>query len=132
MIYTEKISVAALPPFRFDLSSEIFAKGDKQIRNYVKGLFWQVIRTNSKLILAIVKAAGTVEKPEVSAELKSDKEITDEDKKKTENVINTLFSLDLDLNSFYETVKDDRIMAGLTRKLWGLKIPTTYTLFLKR
>ena len=44
MIYTEKISVAALPPFRFDISSEIFANGDKQIRSYVKGLFWQVIR----------------------------------------------------------------------------------------
>jgi DNA-3-methyladenine glycosylase II len=129
MIYTEKITASALPPFRFDLSSEIFANGDKQIRNYENGLFWQVIRVNGKLILATVEAAGTVDKPEVSAELKSDKAITEEDKKKAEDTVKALFSLDLDLKPFYETVKDDKVMACLTRKLWGLKSPTTPTVF---
>jgi DNA-3-methyladenine glycosylase II len=129
MIYTEKITIDALPPFRFDLSSEIFADGDKQIRNYEKGLFWQVIRVNGKLILATIEAVGTVDKPEVSAELKSDSAMTEEDKKKAEKTINALFSLDLDLKPFYERVKDERIMAGLTRKLWGLKNPTTHTVF---
>jgi DNA-3-methyladenine glycosylase II len=129
MTYTEKITVAALPPFRFDLSSEIFANGDKQIRNYEKGLFWQVIRVNGKLLLVTVEAAGTADKPEVAAELKSNSEITAEDRKKAEDAVNALFSLDLDLNPFYETVKDDEIMAGLTRKLWGLKTPTTPTVF---
>jgi DNA-3-methyladenine glycosylase II len=129
MIYTEKITIDALPPFRFDLSSEIFADGDKQIRNYEKGLFWQVIRVNGKLILATIEAVGTVDKPEVSAELKSDSAMTEEDKKKAEKTINALFSLDLDLKPFYETVKDERIMAGLTRKLRGLKNPTTHTVF---
>ena len=129
MIYTEKITATALPPFRFDLSSEIFANGDKQIRNYENGLFWQVIRVNDKLILATVEAAGTIDKPEVSAQLKSDSAITEEDKKKAENAVKALFSLDFDLKPFYETVKDDKIMADLTRKLWGLKSPTTPTVF---
>ena len=129
MIYTEKVTVAALPPFSFNLSSEIFANGDRQIRNYENGRFWQVIRANDKLILAIVEAAGTVNKPEVHAELKSNKKITAEDKKQAEAAVNTLFSLDLDLNPFYETVKNDQVMAALTRKLWGLKTPTTPTVF---
>jgi DNA-3-methyladenine glycosylase II len=129
MIYTENLTIAALPPFRFDLSCEIFADGDKQIRNYEKGLFWQVIRVNGKLILATIEAVGTVDKPEVSAELKSDSAITEEDKKKAEKTINALFSLDFDLKPFYERVKDDKIMACLTRKLWGLKSPTTHTVF---
>jgi DNA-3-methyladenine glycosylase II len=129
MIYTEKITVAALPPFRFDLSSEIFANGDKQIRNYEKGRFWQVIRVNGKLILATIEAVGTVDKPEISAELKSDSVITEEDKKKAEEAVNALFSLDLDLKPFYKTVKDDKIMEHLTRELWGLKNPTTPTVF---
>ncbi len=129
MIYTEKVTVAALPPFSFNLSSEIFANGDRQIRNYENGRFWQVIRINDKLILATVETAGTVDKPEVQAELKSNKKITGEDKKKAEAAVNTLFSLDLDLKPFYETVKDDQVMAGLTRKLWGLKTPTTPTVF---
>ena len=129
MVYTEKVIVAALPPYRFDLSSEIFANGDKQIRNYENGLFWQVIRVNGKLILVTVEAAGTVDKPEVSAELESDSAITVEDKKKAEAALKALFSLDLDLKPFYETVKDDQVMAAVTHRLWGLKSLTTPTVF---
>ena len=129
MIHTKKLTIAALPPFRFDLSSKIFANGDKQIRNYDDGLFWQVIRVNGKLFLVAVKAEGTVEKPEVSAELKSDRDIKEEDIKKAKNIVNTIFSLDLNLNFFYETVKHDKIMSGLNRLLWGLKNPTTSTVF---
>ena len=129
MIYTEKVTIPALPPFSFELSSEIFAKGDRQIRNCENGRFWQVIRANDKLILATVEAAGTVDKPELCAELKSNTKITAEDKKKAEAALNTIFSLDLDLNPFYETVKNDQVMVALTRKLWGLKTPTTSTVF---
>ena len=82
MVYTEKITVAALPPYRFDLSSEIFANGDSQIRKYENGVFWQVIRVNGKCILVTVEAAGTVDKPEVSADLNADRKITAVDKKK--------------------------------------------------
>jgi DNA-3-methyladenine glycosylase II len=129
MIYTEKITIAALPPFRFDLSSKIFANGDKQIRNYENGRFWQIIRVNGKLVLAVVESIGAVDKPKLAVELKSDSAITEEDTKKAEVMVTTLFSLDLDLKPFYETVKDDKIMAHLTRELWGLKIPTTPTVF---
>jgi DNA-3-methyladenine glycosylase II len=129
LIFAEKTEIAALPPFRFDFSSEIFADGDKQIRNYEAGRFWQVIRVNGKLLLTTVEAAGTVDLPKVSVEMKSNREITAEDAKKAEKIVNALFSLDLDLKPFYEAVKDDKIMAQLTRKLWGLKIPTTPTAF---
>ncbi|MHA2407955.1 MAG: DNA-3-methyladenine glycosylase family protein, partial [Candidatus Ranarchaeia archaeon] len=103
--------------------------GDKQIRNYENGRFWQVIRVNDKLILAIVKAVGTIDKPKVAAELKSNGKITEEDMKKAEETVTALFSLDYDLKPFYEMVKDDKIMAHLTRKLWGLKSPTTPTIY---
>ena len=129
MLYTEKLTIAALPPFSFDLSSEIFANGDRQIRNYENGRFWQVIRVNGKLILAIIEAAGTVDKPKISVELRSNSAIAEENKRKAEETFNTLFSLDLDLKPFYETVKNDNIMAYLARELWGLKSPTTQTVF---
>ncbi len=129
MIYTEKLTLAALPPFRFDLSSEIFANGDKQIRSYEKGRFWQVIRINGKLVLAVVESIGTVGEPKVAVELKSDTAITNEDTKKAEDMVTALFSLDYDLKPFYETAKTDKIMAHLTRELWGLKNPTTPTVF---
>lgn len=129
VVYAEKIEIPALPPFRFDFSSEIFANGDKQIRNYEKGRFWQVIRVNSKLVLAVVESAGTVDEPKLTVELKSDSAITEEDTKTSGDAVANLFNLDLDLKPFYEGVKDDKIMAHLTHELWGLKNPTTPTVF---
>jgi hypothetical protein len=49
--------------------------------------------------------------------------------KKAEDTINFLFSLDFDLKPFYERVKEDKIMTSLTSNLWGLKSPTTPTVF---
>jgi DNA-3-methyladenine glycosylase II len=129
MIYSEKVTVPALSPFSFELSSQIFANADSQIRNYENNQFWQVIRTNGKLILVSVKKAGIVDKPELHAELKSNAQITGEDKKKAEVAVNAIFSLDLDLSPFYESVKNDQVMGAITRRLWGLKIPTTLTVF---
>jgi DNA-3-methyladenine glycosylase II len=128
-MFTEKMTVAALPPFCFDLSAKIFANGDEQIRNYEKGRFWQVIRLNRKLVLATVESVGTVDKPKLSVELRSDGGLNGEDITKAEDTVNFLFSLDFDLKPFYERVKDDKIMAPLTCKLWGLKSPTTQTAF---
>jgi DNA-3-methyladenine glycosylase II len=128
-MFIEKMTVAALPPFNFDLSAEIFANGDKRIRNYEKGRFWQVIRLNRKLVLATIESVGTVDKPKLSVELRSDGDLNGEEIKKAENMVNFLFSLDFDLKPFYERVNDDKIIAALTRKLWGLKSPTTQTVF---
>ncbi len=129
MTHDENIIVDALPPFSFDLSCEIFSDGNRQIRFYENGRFWQVIRVNGKLFLATVEAAGTVDNPKVSVELKSDAAITMEDRKQAATKINGLFSLDVDLNRFYETVQDDKVMTAITHRLWGLKIPTTATVF---
>ena len=129
MTHDENIIVDALPPFSFDLSCEIFSDGDRQIRRYENGQFWQVIRVNGKLFLATVETASTVDKPKVNVELKSDATITMEDRKQVATKINALFSLDVDLNPFYETVQDDKIMTAITHRLWGLKSPTTATVF---
>lgn len=129
MVYAEKIELTAVPPFRFALSCEIFANGDKQIRNYENPKFWQVIRVNGKLILATVESIGTVDEPKLAVELKSNRGITVEDKKTAEGAVKELFNLELDLKPFYESVKKDEIMAGITRELWGLKNPITPTVF---
>jgi DNA-3-methyladenine glycosylase II len=129
MMFIEKITINALPPFRFDLSAEIFANGDKQIRTYEKGRFQQTMRADGKLILANVESVGTIDVPKLCAELRSDRELTQEDEKKAEEAISVLFNLNFDLALFYEEVKKDKVMACLTQKLRGLKSPTTQTVF---
>ena len=124
-----KITLKPASPFDFDLSARIFSDGDEQIRRYEDGKFWQVIRINNKLISIVIKSLGAVDKPKLLVELKSNKELSNDDKKKVEEVIYSLFNLKTNLNPFYEEVKNDKIMSKLILALRGLKSPTTSTVF---
>ena len=79
MTFTAELEIKALPPYDFETSCEIFGNGDKQIRNYENGKFWQVLAVNDKLILATVISQGNVNKPRITVELKSENEITEKD-----------------------------------------------------
>jgi DNA-3-methyladenine glycosylase II len=125
----KKLTLKAVPPFRFDLSAEIFSNGDRQIRKYDQNRFWQIIRINGKLILATVESEGTVDEPKLFAELKSDKALTQDDAERAEEALSVLFSLNFDLTPFYEETKADNTISSITQRLWGLKSPTTHTAF---
>lgn len=129
MLTTTKMAFKPIPPFDFELSATIFSDGDSQIRKYEKGRFWQVISVHSKLLLAIVTSTGTVNDPELLVKLESYEKTSRSDKERAEEIIYTLFNLDFDLKPFYEQSKTDSVMAQLTRKLRGLKSPTTPTVF---
>jgi DNA-3-methyladenine glycosylase II len=119
----------ATPPFHFDLSSKIFANGDAQIRSYNQNRFWQVIRVNNKLVLATVTSTGTIDKPQLSAELKSDKALTIGDVEQATEALSYLLSLNFNLTPFYEETKHDQTMSRIVQQLRGLKSPTTPTAF---
>ena len=129
MTHTEKLFVTALPPFNFDLSAQIFTNGDHQIRNYEKGKFRQAIRIDDKVALCSVESAGTIENPILLVEIKTNSKLTAKQKEKAAETVNSLFNLNFDLTPFYEETKNDEVMARLTRKLFGLKSPTTQFAF---
>ncbi|MGZ7048001.1 MAG: DNA-3-methyladenine glycosylase family protein [Methanobacterium sp.] len=116
-------------PYNFDLSCTVFRDGNPEIRNYDKGKFWQVIRANNKLIHIEVKSIGDVDKPELSVDMKSNSDISDDDKKSVLKKVSNIFNMDFNLKLFYETVQNDEIMFKLTKMLYGLKTPTTPTVF---
>jgi DNA-3-methyladenine glycosylase II len=124
-----KFTLVPTPPFNFDLSAKIFSEGDKQIQKYENGKYWQVIRINNNLVLIILTASGTIDAPRLHAELKSSEEISGNDEIAVKKAISNILNLNLSLDSFYEDVKNDRIMAGITEKLRGLRNPTTATVF---
>jgi DNA-3-methyladenine glycosylase II len=127
--WTEILLVKASPPFNFDLSAQVFANGDPQVRRYEKGRFRQVIRIGGKLALVSVESVGTVETPRLSVELKANRKLTEADKENAEKTVSSLFNLDFDLTTFYEEARNDAVMARLTRQLFGLKSPTTQFAF---
>jgi DNA-3-methyladenine glycosylase II len=107
----------------------IFSDGDRNIRRYENGQFWQVVRVDDKLILATLKAFGTVDDPKISVELRSDHMISEADKKRVKHTLSGLLNTDLDLKPFYGHAKKDRVLADVVNRFRGLKIPTTPTVF---
>jgi DNA-3-methyladenine glycosylase II len=129
LTFTESFTVDALAPFDFDLSAQIFGNGDPQIRRYENGIFHQAIRFNGKLALAQLTSLGTVEKPEICVTLKSNSPITTKDTQKAKETITYQFNLDFPLQNFYKETQNDTAMHQITKKLYGLKNPTTITVF---
>ena len=119
----------ASPPFDFDLTAQIFSSGDKQIRTYSNRQFSVVLRVNGKLVLIKLASTGSVEKPEVMCEIKSNDLITKEDLQTAKEAIKFIFNLNFPLCSFYEEIKNDTAMYAITQQLYGLKNPTTPTVF---
>ena len=111
MTFTETFTVQALAPFNFDLSAQIFGNGDRQIRIYEDGRFWQVIRVDDKLALVTLESVGTVESPRLRAELKANQEICHADKEEATKIVTRLFNLDLDVLPFYAVAKNDETPA---------------------
>jgi len=129
LTHTKTLILTCLPPFDFNLSAMIFSDGDRSIRKYQDGKFWQVVRVDDGLILVTAKALGTVDDPKISVELRSDHKISEADKKNVRQTVSAILNLDLDLKPFYEHAKKERILRDIIRKLRGLKIPTTPTVF---
>jgi DNA-3-methyladenine glycosylase II len=124
-----KLILNAVPSFDFDLSMRIFSDGDKSIRRYEDGRFWQVIRTDGKLALIVVQSLGKMEDPKLSVILRSNDEISSREKTRVKEIVRWLFDLNYDLKPFYKHAINDRVMARLTQELKGLKSPATVTVF---
>jgi DNA-3-methyladenine glycosylase II len=129
MTFTETFTIHALAPFNFDSCAQIFGSGDPEIRSYTNGEFHQVLRLNGNLMLIQVSSAGLTEKPKLSITLKSNTALTAQDKKAAEESVRFIFNLDFNLCSFYKDVENEPVMRQITQQLYGLKNPTTPTVF---
>ena len=129
MTYTETFTLQPLAPFNFDLTAQIFSSGDKQIRSYTNGEFHQVLEINKNLVLVKLTSIGTIQQPKIVVELKSNKPLTSKDSKTAADAIHYIFNLDFNLCAFYQDVENDPAMHKISRQLYGLKNPTTPTVF---
>ena len=122
------MTLEPVPPFNFDLSAFIFTGGDPQVRSYSDGTFRQVIRVRGALLLAEVRASGSVDHPEVHISLEPGP-VAGKIVHEAGEIISRIFTLDLDLSPFITAVKDDPVMSAIARRLRGLKPPRTATVF---
>jgi DNA-3-methyladenine glycosylase II len=129
LTFTEKLTFEALAPFDFALSSKILSYGDKKVRAFCYGVFSQVLDIDGKLVWVELSSNGHVDKPKLTLELHTDTPLSKGQIQRAQEVVSCIFSLDLPLKDFYNQVKPDPVMSQITQKLYGLKFPTTTTVF---
>ncbi len=124
-----ELKINPLPPFDFDLSARIFSDGNEQVQRYEAGEYWQAVRLEGKLALLTLRSTGVVDRPEIIANVASERDFSEADARRAEEIISTVFNLRLDLDRFYQAVAHDKTMARITQRLRGLKSPSTPTVF---
>ena len=129
MAYTQKFVMQCVPPFDFNLSVSLFSNGNGQIRKFENGKFWQVMRMYDQLVLISIESLGTVDQPRIQVKIQSDREISREKKNVARIFVSRLLNARFSLVPFYEYIAKDRILKELTRRLRGLRIPSTPTVF---
>jgi DNA-3-methyladenine glycosylase II len=128
-MYTYRRTLDPVPPFNFNLSARSFSNGDAQIQKYENGKYWQVIRKNDLLIHLSVSVLGAIDNPRLLVELRSPEKLSVSDVEAALNSVHSIFNLQIDLNSFYKEVQNDKIMSKLVQHLRGLKPISTPTPF---
>jgi len=123
------VRLAAIPPFDFELSAHIFSEGDRQIRAFDSGRFWQVLRAGDSLVHVSIISEGTTDRPVVAAELSSIEDLWKEERASTVDQVRSMFNLGLDLRPFYEEASHDPVLSELTVRLRGLKPPRTPSVY---
>jgi len=124
-----KLIMCPTAPFDFELSAVIFSDGDRKIRTYYKGKYWQVVRIANELVFIVITSIGTVDKPRLVVEVREDTRLLGESLEILRETIISLFNLNFNLTRFYMEVSSDNIMSKLIKQLRGLKSPTTQTVF---
>lgn len=129
MPFSQTVELVPVAPFDFDLTAQIFAGGDRQVRTYTNGVFHQVANLNGTLALLSMAANGSVERPKLDLTVKSNTPLSQNQVQCAQQTVKNIFNLDLDLKGFHQQIRKDPTMHKIAHQLCGLKTPTTPTVF---
>ena len=124
-----RIYLVPVPPYDFDLSARIFSPGDPAIRIYESGVYRQAIDIQGSPTLIEVRSTGTTDYPRLEVDASQASEGHLVESLEIQGIVSSMFNIYDDLAPFYQAVRNDPVMADLTLQLYGLKSPTTPTLF---
>lgn len=108
------------PPYDFDKTVKRLHGVNHEMYSREKGSITRTLRAGNRVFLATVVSRGTTECPELHAEI--DGTPSDEEKKQLRHLLDNLFSVDVDLLSFYKHFEEDPLYASLCSRFYGLRI----------
>jgi DNA-3-methyladenine glycosylase II len=118
-----------VPPYDFDLSARIFSKGDPAVRIYDNGVYRQALDIQGNPTLIEVRSVGTPDTPRLEITATRGSGGSGVEGTVIQGIVSSMFNIYDDLVPFYNAIQIDPVMKDLTQRLYGLKSPTTPTLF---
>ncbi|MGE0683340.1 MAG: DNA-3-methyladenine glycosylase [Candidatus Binatia bacterium] len=117
------------PPYSLDLTAIRFARFKDEIVDRVRAKQYQrLLSVDGQFALATVTDAGTTTKPQLQIELQSLSK-TDLDRPEFAAQLRHILCTDLDLKPFYRHSRTDELLAPITPRFRGLKLPASPTVF---
>ena len=124
------ISLKPEPPYSFNLTAAYATvfRGRYGGDVFENGLYQRLLDTEECLCLAHVRASGTVDSPLLNVELFCPS-FDDTTVARVREQISWLLGIGRDIRPFYQMALNDRALAPLIQKLWGLHIPHTASVY---
>ena len=117
------------PPYSLNLTAVRFARFKDEIVDRVQAKQYQrLLSVNGKFALATVTDVGTTTKPQLQVELQGPRKI-DLDRPEFSLQLRHILCADLDLKPFYRLSRTDELLASITSRFRGLKLPASPTVF---
>ncbi|MCQ8894544.1 MAG: DNA-3-methyladenine glycosylase [Methanolinea sp.] len=116
-------------PYDFSLSCRVFSGGDPAFRTFQGGIFSQVIRVGGDPVLIRIRDIGEDGDTVLAVNILPGGEECGYCTGDVERCIVRLLGLDDDLKGFYRATEADPVLARINSALFGLKMPSSETVF---
>ncbi len=123
-------SLQPAPPFDLELTASYgtYFRGRYGSDSWVDGQYRRLLDLGPKLVLASVRAVGTVEEPELEVELRGEN-LTPQDAAAGKAQVAWLLGTQQELTPFYHLARRDPPLAAICENFYGLHLPHTATVF---
>jgi len=126
-----EVKIKPNSPFNFNLMCRIVDNkfnGKEIYENAIDGKnLYLVLNQDDNIIPLMIYSNGIIEKPVLYVRFW--KKISERNVKQCIKIIEQMFDTNLNLRLFYKFVESDRILNNIVKRLYGLRSPSTPTLF---
>jgi DNA-3-methyladenine glycosylase II len=122
-------TLTPVPPYSLTLTAIRFARFKDEIVDRVQtNRYQRLLSVGDRLALATVSERGTVTRPQLQVELQGSRKV-DLDRPEFVAQLRHILCTDVDLKPFYRQVRTDDLLAPVTPRFRGLKLPASPTVF---
>lgn len=123
-----KFTLEPKPPFDFNLTLSIYKRFDKDlVDRFDRETYQRVLLVEERPYLTQTASVGSLEKPKLEVEVKPKLSVKGQTTVKKR--LEFMLGINDDVGSFYKLAKSDPVVSKLTKTYYGMRTPTTETVF---